>query len=115
MPYVMQRIDSIWSKSPGGWETRARRARQLPSSVVPGRVFGCIFDDIHGLRSRDEIGMEHLLFECDYPHANGTWPHTRAVAHRLCTEAGMDARECAMLLRRNAVTCYGLDRFGIAA
>jgi len=27
----------------------------------------------------------------------------------------MDATECAMLLRRNAIDCYGLERFGIAA
>ena len=110
MPFLLERMDGVWKENVGGVELAAP-----PSSYVRGRVFGCIFDDIHGLRSRDEIGMEHLLFECDYPHANGTWPHTRAVAHRLCSEAGMDARECAMLLRRNAVSCYGLDRFGIAA
>jgi len=67
------------------------------------------------LRSRDEIGVEHLLFESDYPHANCTWPHTRAVSHRLCEAAGMDAEECARLVRRNAIDCYGLERFGIAA
>jgi predicted TIM-barrel fold metal-dependent hydrolase len=110
MPFLLERMDGVWKEDVGGVELPAP-----PSSYVRGRVFGCIFDDIHGLRSRDEIGMEHLLFECDYPHANGTWPHTRAVAHRLCTEAGMDAGECAMLLRRNAISCYGLDRFGIAA
>jgi len=110
MPFLLERMDGVWREGVGGVELA-----EPPSSYVRGRVFGCIFDDIHGLRSRDEIGMEHLLFESDYPHANGTWPHTRSVAHRLCTEAGMDARECAMLLRRNAITCYGLDRFGIAA
>jgi predicted TIM-barrel fold metal-dependent hydrolase len=78
-------------------------------------VYGCIFDDAHALRSREVIGLEQLLFESDYPHANGTWPHTRGVAHRLCSEAGMDAAECAMLLRGNAISCYGLERFGIAA
>ncbi len=110
MPFLLERMDGVWKENVGGVTLAAP-----PSSYARGRVYGCIFDDIHGLRSREEIGMEHLLFESDYPHANGTWPHTRAVAHRLCTEAGLDARECAMLLRGNAITCYGLERFGIAA
>jgi hypothetical protein len=27
----------------------------------------------------------------------------------------MDKAECAMLLRENAIACYGLERFGITA
>jgi predicted TIM-barrel fold metal-dependent hydrolase len=110
MPFLLERMDGVWRENVGGVDLP-----NPPSTYAYGRIYGCIFDDIHGLRSRDEIGVEHLLFESDYPHANGTWPHTRSVAHRLCVEAGMDARECALLLRGNAVTCYGLERFGIAA
>lgn len=62
-----------------------------------------MFDDQHGLVSRD------------YPHTDGTWPESRAVAHRLCAGAGMDVEECRAFLRGNAVRCYGLGRFGITA
>jgi predicted TIM-barrel fold metal-dependent hydrolase len=110
MPFLFERMDGVWHEGVGGVDLP-----DPPSSYAKGRIYGCIFDDEHALRSRDEIGMEHLLFESDYPHANGTWPHTRAVAHRLCEAAGMDAADCARLLRRNAVECYGLERFGIAA
>jgi len=88
MPFLLERMDGVWHEGVGGVELP-----QPPSSYVWGRVFACIFDDLHGLRSRNEIGVEHLLFESDYPHANGTWPRTRSVAHRLCEQAGMDARE----------------------
>jgi predicted TIM-barrel fold metal-dependent hydrolase len=110
MPFLLERMDAVWREDVGGVELA-----HAPSSYIPGRVYGCIFDDAHALRSREVIGLEQLLFESDYPHANGTWPHTRGVAHRLCSEAGMDAAECAMLLRGNAISCYGLERFGIAA
>ncbi|HVM67659.1 MAG TPA: amidohydrolase family protein [Acidimicrobiales bacterium] len=110
MPFLFERMDGVWHEGVGGVELP-----NPPSSYAKGRIYGCIFDDEHALRSRDEIGMQHLLFESDYPHANGTWPRTRAVAHRLCEAAGMDAVDCARLLRRNAVECYGLERFGIAA
>jgi predicted TIM-barrel fold metal-dependent hydrolase len=110
MPFLLERMDAVWREDVGGVELA-----HAPSSYIRGRVYGCIFDDAHALRSREVIGLEQLLFESDYPHANGTWPHTRGVAHRLCSEAGMDAAECAMLLRGNAISCYGLERFGIAA
>jgi predicted TIM-barrel fold metal-dependent hydrolase len=110
MPFQLERMDGVWHEDVGGVELA-----EPPSAYVRGRVYGCIFDDLHGLRSRDEIGVDSILFECDYPHANGTWPDTRGVAHRLFEQAGMDARECARLLRGNAIDCYGLERFGIAA
>jgi len=110
MPFQFERMDAVWREDVGGVELA-----EAPSSYVRGRVYGCVFDDLHGLRSRHEVGMGSILFETDYPHANGTWPRSRAVAHELCAAAGMDADECRALLRANAVDCYGLTRFGIAA
>ena len=109
LPFLLERMDGVWHENVGGIELS-----EPPSTYVRGRVYGCIFDDTHGLKSRDEVGMEQIVFESDYPHANGTWPNTRAVAHRLCSAAGMDASECTKLVRTNAIECYGLDRFGIA-
>ena len=108
MPFLLERMDGVWHENVGGIDLP-----EPPSTYVRGRVFGCIFDDAHGLKSRDEIGLEQIVFESDYPHANGTWPNTRAVAHRLCADAGMDAAESAQLVRGNAIACYGLQRFGI--
>ena len=72
-----------------------------------------MFDDQHGLKSRDAVGLEAILFETDYPHTDGTWPESRSVAHRLCAGAGMDEQECYEFLRGNAIRAYGLERFGI--
>ena len=110
MPFQLERMDAVWREDVGGVELA-----EPPSTYVKGRIYGCIFDDLHGLKSREAVGMDYILFEADFPHANGTWPDTRAVAHRLCSEAGMDADECFRLLRRNAVVAYGLERFGISA
>jgi hypothetical protein len=57
--------------------------------------------------------MEQILFECDFPHPNGSFPNSRAVAHRLIAAAGLNAEEAYKLLRGNAINVYGLDRFGI--
>jgi predicted TIM-barrel fold metal-dependent hydrolase len=110
MPFQLERMDGVWEEGVGGADLE-----NPPSTYVRGRVFGCIFDDLHGLKSRHEVGLDQILFETDYPHANGTWPNSRAVAHRLCSKAGMDAHECYRVLRGNAIDCYGLQRFGVAA
>ena len=110
MPFLLERMDGVWHENVSGMDLP-----EPPSTYVRGRVYGCIFDDVHGLKSRDEIGMEHILFESDYPHANGTWPHTADVAARLAGEAGLDRAEAAQLVRGNAIRAYGLERFGIAS
>ena len=76
-------------------------------------MFGCVFDDLIGLKTRDEVGLEAILFETDYPHSDGTFPHSRKIARDLFAAAGMDARECQAVLRGNAIAAYGLERFGI--
>jgi predicted TIM-barrel fold metal-dependent hydrolase len=109
MPYLLERMDIVAAEAAAG----GVHLDTKPSEIVKGRVWGCVFDDQHGLNSRDAVGLEHILFETDYPHTDGTWPESRAVAHRLCATAGMDARECFDFLRGNAIRCYGLERFGI--
>jgi predicted TIM-barrel fold metal-dependent hydrolase len=112
MPYVIERMDTVWRASPG-WN--GVDIGQPPSTIVRDRVFGCMFDDPTGLANRASLGMGAILFETDYPHADGTWPHSRAVAHRIAVAAGLDAHEVYRLLRGNAIACLGLERFGIAS
>ena len=110
MPFQIERMDSVWRDGVGGVEFPV-----APSDQVRGRVFACIFDDLHGLKTRHDIGIGQILFECDYPHSDGTFPHSRKVAHSLFAAAGMNAEECHAVIRGNAVTAYGLERFGVVA
>jgi predicted TIM-barrel fold metal-dependent hydrolase len=111
MPYLLERMDLVWHEGVG----LGVPLHRSPSEIVHGRVWGCVFDDEHGLKSRDAVGLEAILFETDYPHTDGTWPESRAVAHRLCAAADMDEGECYEFLRGNAIRAYGLERFGITA
>jgi hypothetical protein len=80
MPYLFERMDTVWKESQG-WS--GAELDEPPSSIVRGRVFGCLFDDHTGLANRGAIGMEHILFETDYPHSDGTWPRPPAVSTAL--------------------------------
>ena len=109
LPYQLERMDSVHRDGVGGVELD-----QSPSATVAGRVFTCIFDDLQGLKNRNDVGIDCILFETDYPHSDGTFPESMAVAHRLFEAAGMDAEECRKVLRGNAIAAYGLERFGLA-
>jgi hypothetical protein len=113
MPFILERVDSIWERA-AIWEPAfAIRVPERPSSYLD-RVYGCIFEDLHGLASRDIIGMAQIMFETDYPHADSTFPHSRQVAEKLVANAGLNDAEAWQLVRGNAIACYNLARFGIS-
>ena len=49
-----------------------------PSEVLRRNFWFCAIDDTSGFLTRDVIGVDHLLVESDYPHADSTWPDTQA-------------------------------------
>ena len=113
MPYIIERADKLWEErsnnSFGSW------LPDPPSSYIPGRIYGCIFDDSTGLRNRDVIGMDQICFETDYPHADSTFPVSKEVLTKICAEAGLDDAEIYKLARGNAIRGFGLERFGITS
>ena len=84
-----------------------------PSSYMRDRVYGCVFDDVVGLKLRHQIGVGQIMFETDYPHGDSTWPNSRDVLEKTVEEAGLDEHETYQLARGNAIACYGLERVGI--
>jgi predicted TIM-barrel fold metal-dependent hydrolase len=110
MPYVMERADKLWEERSANSFGTALPER--PSSYVK-RIYGCIFDDEIGLANRDVIGMDQICFETDYPHADSTFPHSKATAEKICSEAGLSEEEIYKFIRGNAIRAFGLERFGI--
>jgi hypothetical protein len=111
MPYVLERADKLWAER--GDNSFGTSLPRPPTSYLPGRVYGCIFDDEIGLRNRDIVGIDQICFETDYPHADSTFPESKQVAIDICTKAGLDDGEIYKLLRGNAISAFGLERFGI--
>jgi predicted TIM-barrel fold metal-dependent hydrolase len=56
---------------------------------------------------RHEIGVERLMWGSDYPHIEGTWPHTAEWLKSAFS--GVRESEIRCMLGTNAVECYGFD------
>jgi hypothetical protein len=67
----------------------------------------CFFEDEFGLRSRYDIGVDVITFECDYPHQDSTWPNTLAYAEKLL--GGLPEEEVFKIVRGNAVDLFDLE------
>jgi predicted TIM-barrel fold metal-dependent hydrolase len=103
LPYVLERLDKCAQRSFGGVSPLVE---DPPSSYMAGRVYGCFFDDDHGIANRDKIGVSQLLFETDYPHQDTTWPNTPAVVEHMATQ--MPASDLERIVRGNAIDLFGL-------
>src|SRR5271166_66710 len=107
IPYVLERADTVWDLH-DGWQHSKETIPEPPSTYYYGRIFGCFTADHHGLASLDEVGVDNICFETDYPHTDTTWPHSQAYIEKLL--AGFDEETAYKVLRGNAIRMLELDR-----
>jgi predicted TIM-barrel fold metal-dependent hydrolase len=105
IPYILARADRVWEHN-RGWSDSRDLVPEPPSTYYWGRVYGCFFDDAAGLAALDAIGPDQVTFETDYPHADGTWPHSRAVAEKLLD--GLSDDVVHKIVRGNAMRMLGI-------
>jgi hypothetical protein len=60
----------------------------------------CMIDEPYGLENRHKIGIDRIFWECDYPHANCTWPGAQETVEELFADVPED--EASKILYGNA-------------
>jgi hypothetical protein len=70
-------------------------------------VFGCFTSDYHGMKSLDEIGVNQVCFETDYPHTDTSWPDTKEEVTRMLE--GVPDDLAYKVVRGNAIDMLSLD------
>ncbi len=87
--------------------TSIRSITEPPSSYVPGRVFGCFFDDMVGVDAAPPDRDRAARLRDRLPHQDSTWPHTDASSREIGERVPPD--ELEMLVRTNAIEMLDLD------
>jgi predicted TIM-barrel fold metal-dependent hydrolase len=107
LPYVLERADDVWDAH-RGWSDSQRDCPEPPSTYYRrGQVYSCFFKDSVGISLIDQVGADNIVFETDYPHSDGTWPHSREAAAEQfghLPQATVDK-----IARGNAIRLLGLD------
>jgi len=106
IPYILERADNVWEEN-RAWGGVADKVKRPPSEYFHERIYGCFFDDAHGLRSLEAIGVDNVTFETDYPHSDSTWPHSKKVAEEIMRD--LDDETIYKIVRGNAIRMLRLE------
>jgi len=72
LPYFLERIDWVY-RHHHHW-TGTSFGDRMPSDVFKQHVISCFIQDKPGLVLKDDIGVDMICWEMDYPHSDSTWP-----------------------------------------
>jgi predicted TIM-barrel fold metal-dependent hydrolase len=79
VPMLLDRLDYVLHHSGSGSAENHWPSDLLPSEVLKRNFWFCSIDDPSVVELRERIGVDHIMVESDYPHADSTWPDTQAV------------------------------------
>ena len=105
IPYFVERADDTWKTHQ--WAQGEKRIPKPPSHYYKKHVYSCFFKDTVGIDLLERIGEDNVLFETDYPHQDGTFPNTLAIAEDLFGH--LEQETIDKIARKNAIKLFGLN------
>ena len=81
IPYILERADKAFHdpriKQNESIGQTSKGGAIPPSQLFREHMYVCLVDEHFALRSLGDIPVDNLLFEGDFPHGDGLWPHNR--------------------------------------
>ncbi len=111
IPYFLDRLDRtydmhhLWTGQDFG--------SKVPSEVFLEHFMTCFIADPIGLQLRNEIGVDNICWEMDYPHSDSSWPEAPEEFATACSKYGVTDGEIAKMTHENAMKWYQFDPFSI--
>ena len=110
IPYFLERVDYV-DEHHRAWTGHDLPGGMLPSELFRERFITCFIDDAAGISARHDVGIDHITWECDYPHSDSTWPDSpERLARSL---APVPAEEVHAITHRNAMRLFSYDPFSV--
>ena len=104
VPMAIDRLDYIVEHSSGSAAVEPWRFDLSPSEVLRRNFYFCMLDDPSTLDQRHLIGVDHIMFETDYPHADSTWPHSQDLLRKRLGHLPFE--EASMIAGGNAARLF---------
>jgi predicted TIM-barrel fold metal-dependent hydrolase len=111
---LMESMDYGWANMMGAEQVDVAALSQqarwpypnLPSDYVRQQIKVTFQDEVSPLKFMDVTGSEPLLWGSDFPHPEGTWPHSRQITDQLFAGASEAARRA--VLGENLAKLYNI-------
>ena len=107
IPYFLDRVDFTYQHH-RAW-THQDFGDRLPSDVFHEHVVTCFIDDPTGLKLLDDVGLDMVTWECDYPHSDSAWPHAPEVFMKAAGHLSDDVIN--KVTHENAMRIFRFDPF----
>ena len=107
VPYFLSGMDYDYTQRPYKEEWVRFKNDMLPSDFYYCNIFVSFQEDGVGIRLRDVIGMDNIMWGNDYPHRESTFPRSQQILQEIladCTE-----EEKAKIVGGNAARVYQID------
>ncbi|HVM67945.1 MAG TPA: amidohydrolase family protein [Acidimicrobiales bacterium] len=89
VPYILERCDKAFHdkriKPNLAIGQTSKGGTVPPSQLFRDHVYACLVDEHFALRSLGDLPVDNLLWEGDYPHGDGLWPHNREYLEKVLT------------------------------
>ena len=105
-PYFMFRMDTTY-RDRHFQATYRFKGDMLPSDFMRSNVYHSFQEDGLGIRLRDIIGVDKIMWGSDYPHTESTFPRSQEILAEILD--GVPEEEKAMIVGGNCAKLYGLD------
>jgi predicted TIM-barrel fold metal-dependent hydrolase len=108
IPFFLDQMDYTYTDRPvrGAWHRFADRDAR-PSDYFRRQCFASFQEDAIGVRLRDVIGTEVLIWGSDYPHTESTFPRSREILADCLVDVAPE--DVVRIVSTNAATLYGFD------
>jgi predicted TIM-barrel fold metal-dependent hydrolase len=107
VPFLRERADAEY-RNHRYW-TKADLGDLKPSDLLARHFLFCFHEDDFGLSVRHQVGIDQIAWECDFPHADSTWPRSPELLWNSIKTFPED--EIDKITWRNAARFLGIDPF----
>ena len=104
--HFLERLDYTYTQRPQHGAYRFTED-MLPSDYFHRNVFISFQEDALGIRDRQLIGIDNLLWGSDYPHPECTFPRSQQILDEILSECSEEER--AKIVGGNTARIYHLD------
>ncbi|MCU1430723.1 MAG: amidohydrolase [Actinomycetia bacterium] len=109
IPYFLDRLDRTYDMH-RAW-TGQDFGDKTPADVFREHFLTCFIADPIGLALRDEIGIDNMCWEQDYPHSDSSWPSAPEELVRMAARFNVPDTDLNKITHENAMRWYRFDPF----
>jgi predicted TIM-barrel fold metal-dependent hydrolase len=111
IPYFLDRLDRTYDMH-HAW-TGQELGAEKPSDVFRRHILTCFIADPVGVHLRNDIGIDNICWEMDYPHSDSSWPRAPEEFAEVCAKFDVPDADVDKMSHENAMRWYQFDPYSV--